>query len=59
MSSEIKSYLGDSVYASFDGYAVTIYLDNGMVQQNHICLEPDVLERLFDFKERFEETRSL
>lgn len=51
MNREINQYLGDSVYATFDGYAITIYLDNGLGQHWPIYLEPDVLERLIKFNE--------
>ena len=45
-------YLGDSVYAKWDGYAVTVYTDNGFGPQNVIVLEPQVLAALNGFAER-------
>lgn len=43
-----KRYLGDSVYASFDGYHVWLTTENGYDDdpQNRIALEPQVLEAL-------------
>ena len=52
MNAAIKDYLGDSVYASFDGYAVTLYLDNGFGPKNEIVMEPQVLDALNRFKIR-------
>jgi hypothetical protein len=41
-----KVYLGDSVYASFDGWYVTLTTENGYGPSNTIHLEPEVLEAL-------------
>lgn len=46
MSEHDKSYLGDSVYASFDGYAVKLTTENGFGPSNTIYLEPEILQRL-------------
>ena len=35
-----KTYIGDSVYANFDGYNIIISLDNGDGDYNSIALEP-------------------
>ncbi len=48
----IRDYLGDSVYATFDGYITTIYLDNGMGAHTQIVMEPEVLEALDRFVKR-------
>lgn len=37
-----KSYLGDSVYASFDGYHLVLRTSNGIMVSNEILLEPEV-----------------
>ena len=47
-----KTYLGDSVYASFDGYNIILSLDNGFGNYNHITLEPIIVEAFLRFKER-------
>lgn len=41
-----KEYIGDGVYASFDGYHIWIGLDDG---QQIIALEPEVLADLNKF----------
>lgn len=46
---EKKMYLGDSVYASFGGYGIKLYLDNGYGEVNPIFLEPEVLAALIRF----------
>lgn len=44
----VKSYLGDSVYAEFDGYGMTLTTENGLPDDpsNHIYLEADVIQAL-------------
>lgn len=46
---ETDVYLGDSVYASFDGYLIRIYTNNGFGPQNEIYLEPEVYAALEKF----------
>ena len=41
-----KQYLGDSVYADFDGYMIRLTTENGAGPSNTIDLEPAVLEAL-------------
>lgn len=45
-----ETYLGDAVYASFDGWQV--WLRTGDGNNNRIALEPEVLSALFDYCER-------
>lgn len=45
-----KQYLGDSVYADFDGYGITLTTENGYGPSNTIYLEPQVLAALDDYK---------
>lgn len=45
-----KQYLGDSVYAEFDGYGITLTTENGYGASNTIYLEWTVLARLEDYK---------
>ena len=47
-----KEYLGDSVYALFDGYNMTLYLDNGYGPKSQIVLEPEVMNAFLNFVER-------
>lgn len=44
---ESKLYLGDGVYAEFDGYAIVLTTENGIATTNRIVLEPEVF-RLFE-----------
>ncbi len=42
---EKKTYLGDSVYAEFDGYGIILTTENdGLGASNVIVLEPEVVE---------------
>jgi hypothetical protein len=47
----LKIYLGDSVYAQYDGYVITLTTENGIPEDptNTIHLEPDVLNKLMAF----------
>jgi hypothetical protein len=38
-----KAYLGDGVYADFDGFAVVLTTEDGISVQNRIVLEPEVI----------------
>lgn len=44
-----KEYLGDSVYAEFDGYNVILTTNNYGPDTNTIYLEPNVIEKLNNF----------
>jgi hypothetical protein len=50
-------YLGDSVYAEFDGYNVILTTNNGYPDdpRNRIALEPVVLRRLKKYVEGLKE----
>lgn len=50
-----KIYLGDSVYAEFDGYAIVLTTENGFGPSNTIVLEPSVLVALDNYKKRIHE----
>jgi hypothetical protein len=45
MGGEIVTYIGDGVYASFDGFYIWIWTDNSQ----RIALEPKVLSSLSRF----------
>lgn len=45
-----KDYLGDAVYASFDGYH--IWLTTGDGNDQRIALEPEVFRALLDYQKR-------
>lgn len=50
-------YLGDSVYASFDGYHIVLTTNNGYPDdpRNRIALEPEVLKQLNDYNKHIYE----
>ena len=37
-----RQYLGDGVYAEFDGYQIWLYTNDGYQDTNRIALEPSV-----------------
>ena len=47
-----KEYLGDGVYAGFDGYQVWIWTSDGEADSQMIALEPEVLLQLIQFNKR-------
>lgn len=47
-----KDYLGDGVYAEFDGYHVVLTTENGMGTTNAIALDGDVILALNRFMDR-------
>lgn len=46
-----KVYLGDSVYATYDGYHLWLTTENGKPgdPSNKIALEPNVIDALFSY----------
>lgn len=52
----MKTYLGDSVYAEWNGYAIVLTTDNGYMDdpRNRIVLETDVYAALLEFVRRVE-----
>lgn len=46
-----KTYLGDSVYADFDGFNIILTTENGLPSDpsNIIALEPSVLNALITY----------
>ena len=47
--SQHKVYIGDSVYADFDGYHVILTTENGAGPDNTIYLEPRVFDALVTY----------
>jgi len=50
-----KDYLGDSVYVSFDGFALVLTTENGMYASNTIVLEPEVYSDLVRYVARIKD----
>ena len=41
--SPTKQYLGDAVYADYDGYMIELTTENGIGATNRVYLEPEVV----------------
>lgn len=52
----MKTYLGDSVYAEWDGYGIILTTENGYTDdpRNRIVLEPDIYAALLGFVRHLE-----
>lgn len=50
--SQLKDYLGDGVYADFDGFQITLTTENGIDVTNTIVLEPEVMAALKNYEVR-------
>lgn len=48
----MKEYLGDAVYAEYDGYMIHLYTHNGIHPTNSIYLEPSVTNNLLEYIKR-------
>lgn len=46
------SYIGDGLYASFDGYHIWVKSSDGINILNEIALEPCVFDALIKYRER-------
>ena len=51
-----KEYIGDGVYADFDGYQIVLTAENGIEVLNTIYLEPSAWESLKDYVEKLRAT---
>ena len=47
-----QEYLGDGVYAEFDGYQIWLYTHDGISRLSEIALEPGVFARLLAYAEK-------
>jgi hypothetical protein len=54
--SDKKKYLGDGVYADFDGYQIKLTAENGISATDTIYLEPAVLAALNKYVESLKTT---
>ena len=43
------TYLGDGLYASYDGYQIRLYASNGIYATNEVFLEPAVLRSFEEY----------
>jgi hypothetical protein len=56
-----KEYMGDSVYAAFDGYHIILTTENGYPDDpsNRIAIEPQVLEAINRYATRIAQLREV
>ena len=47
-----STYLGDGLYAKFDGYQIELYASDGIRKTNVVYLEPGVLSAFFAYVDR-------
>jgi hypothetical protein len=45
-------YLGDGLYADFDGWQIELFASNGISKTNRVFLEPVVLRNFLAYAER-------
>lgn len=57
MSTPGPRYLGDAVYAEYDGYHIWLYTSDGVRQRDRIALEPLVLDALNRYNEDIQHRR--
>jgi hypothetical protein len=57
MTVPYKAYVGDGVYAQYDGWDLTLTTENGHAVTNQILLEPEVWKNLQRFISVFGPTR--
>ena len=55
MGEQHKVYLGDAVYAMWDGYAVVLTTEDGVSVTNRIVLDSQVLQALTTYVQRLKE----
>jgi hypothetical protein len=48
-------YLGDGLYASFDGYQIELYASNRICKTNQVYLDPHVLAAFLRYVESLKE----
>lgn len=48
-------YLGDGLYAEFDGWQVRLYAHSGVSHTNEVFLEPDVLVSFLRYVEQLKQ----
>jgi len=50
-----KVYLGDAVYAEYDGYGVRLTVEYGMGAEETIVMDPEVLDALDKYRKILKE----
>lgn len=52
-----RKYLGDGLYADFDGYQIMLAANNGIHDTNVVYLEPEVLENFYQYVAMIEQLK--
>ncbi len=52
-----REYLGDGLYADFDGYQIVLAANNGIHDTNVVYLEPEVLKKFYNYIEQIEKIK--
>lgn len=52
------TYLGDGLYASFDGFQIRLYATDGVSVSNEVFMEPSVYDALLRFVDGLKEKAS-
>jgi hypothetical protein len=52
-----REYLGDGLYADFDGYHIMLASNNGIQDTNVVYLEPEVLKSFYQYAEMIEQLK--
>ena len=52
------TYLGDGLYASFDGYQIVLMANSHTEPTDTVYLEPEVLENFLEYVRKLKETIS-
>ena len=52
-----KDYLGDAVYADFDGFGIVLTTEDGISATNTIYIEPEVFAALLRYEARLRQNR--
>lgn len=53
---KFERYLGDGVYAEYDGYHIVLKTSDGITTKNTIFLDDSVFNALIEYKKFIEET---
>ncbi len=43
------TYLGDGLYATYNGWDLELFAHNGIAKTNSVYLDPEVLAKLLDY----------
>lgn len=49
-----REYLGDGLYAGFDGHHIILAASNGIYDTNIVYLDPDVLKKFYKYIEHLD-----